>query len=73
MRRPLYPMIATALYIGMRKRERYGLRWSDVNTTVSTLRIAYSYGALLKAGNHVSFRFIRCSFQSFLSGERSVR
>ena len=69
----LYPMIATAVYAGMRKGELYGLRWSDVNITAATLRIAYSYGALLKAGNHVSFRFIRCSFPSFLSSERSVR
>jgi len=46
----LYPMIATAVYIGMRKRELYGLRWSDVNITAATLRIAYSCDSTTKSG-----------------------
>jgi integrase len=50
MRRPLYPMIATAVYTGMRKGELYGLRWSDVNMTAATLRIAYSYDSTPKSG-----------------------
>jgi integrase len=46
----LYPMITTALYIGMRKRELYGLRCSDVNLTAATLRIAYSSDSAPKSG-----------------------
>jgi integrase len=47
----LYPMVATAVYAGMRKGELYGLRWSDVNMTAATLRIAYSYDSTPKSGN----------------------
>ena len=46
----LYPMIATAVYTGMRKGELYGLRWSDVNLMAATLRIAYSYDSTPKSG-----------------------
>jgi integrase len=46
----LYPMIATAVYTGMRKGELYGLRWSDVKLTAATLRIAYSYDSTPKSG-----------------------
>ena len=46
----LYPMIATAVYTGMRKGELCGLRWSDVNLTAETLQIAYSHDSTPKSG-----------------------
>ncbi len=46
----LFPMIATAVYSGLRKGELFGLRWPDVNLTAGTLRIAYSYESSPKNG-----------------------
>ncbi len=46
----LFPMIATAVYSGMRKGELYGLRWSDVNFASSVIRIAHSYHSTPKSG-----------------------
>ena len=46
----LFPMIATAVYTGMRKGELYGLRFSDVNFTSGVIRIAWSYNTTPKSG-----------------------
>lgn len=46
----LFPMIATAVYTGMRKGELYGLRWTDVNFQSQVIRIAWSYSSTPKSG-----------------------
>ena len=46
----LFPMIAAAVYSGMRKGELFGLRWPDINPTAGTLRIARSYASSPKNG-----------------------
>lgn len=46
----VYPMIATAIYSGMRKGELFGLRWIDVLFDRSLLHVAHSYGKTPKSG-----------------------
>jgi integrase len=46
----VYPMIATAIYTGMRKGELFGLRWIDVLFDRGVLHIAHSYGRTPKSG-----------------------
>lgn len=46
----LWPMVACALYCGLRKGELYGLRWSDVDLVAGRLDVWRSYQALPKSG-----------------------
>lgn len=46
----VYPMIATAIYAGMRKGELFGLRWVDVNVERGQLTVARSYELAPKSG-----------------------
>ena len=46
----LFPMIATAIYTGMRKGELFGLRWIDVLFERSVIHVAHSYGKTPKSG-----------------------
>ncbi len=46
----IYPMIATAVYCGLRKGELYGLRWSDVSLEASRIDVMRSYRSLPKSG-----------------------
>jgi integrase len=46
----LHPMIATALYGGLRKGELFGLRWSSVDFDRSQIEVARSYSGKTKSG-----------------------
>lgn len=46
----VYPMIAAAIYTGMRKGELFGLRWVDVLFERSLIHCAHSYGKTPKSG-----------------------
>ena len=46
----IYPMIATAIYTGLRKGELCGLRWRDVDVRTRRLTIAHSYAGTPKSG-----------------------
>ena len=46
----LHPMIATAVYCGLRKGELFGLRWSDVDLDAARLDVLRSYRLLPKSG-----------------------
>jgi integrase len=46
----LHPMLATALYTGMRKGELFGLRWRDLDLERRCLDIQRSYRGLPKGG-----------------------
>lgn len=46
----VYPMIATAVYAGLRKGELYGLRWTDIALDRAQLMVARSYMLLPKSG-----------------------
>lgn len=46
----LYPMVATAIYCGLRKGELLGLRWRDVGLDVARLDVNRSYDLLPKSG-----------------------
>src|SRR5262249_13174427 len=44
----VYPMIATALYTGLRKGELFGLRWRDLDLETRRLDVMRSYSTLPK-------------------------
>jgi integrase len=46
----VYPMIATAIYTGMRKGELFGLRWIDILFDRGTIHVAHSYDKTPKSG-----------------------
>lgn len=46
----LYPMVATAIYCGLRKGEIFGLRWIDVSLDAARLDVNRSYAGLPKGG-----------------------
>ena len=46
----LYPMIAAAIYTGMRKGELFGLRWRDLDLDARRLTVARSYRLAPKSG-----------------------
>lgn len=46
-----WPMVATAVYCGLRKGELYGLRWADVNLQVGRLDVMRSYSLAPKSGD----------------------
>ena len=46
----VFPMIAAAIYTGMRKGELFGLRWIDVLFERSLIHVAHSYGKTPKSG-----------------------
>lgn len=46
----LYPMLATALYTGLRKGELFGLRWRDLDFSGHRLHVERSYTGLPKGG-----------------------
>jgi integrase len=46
----VYPMLATAIYTGMRKGELFGLRWVDVLFERGVIHVAHSYGQTPKSG-----------------------
>jgi integrase len=46
----LYPMVATAIYCGLRKGELSGLRWSDVDLDAGRLGVLRSYRLAPKSG-----------------------
>lgn len=46
----LHPMIATAIYCGLRKGELFGLRWRDVNFETSKVFVCRSYDGDTKSG-----------------------
>jgi len=46
----VYPMIATAIYTGMRKGELFGLRWADILFDRGIIHVAHSYGTAPKSG-----------------------
>lgn len=46
----VYPMLAVAIYTGMRKGELFGLRWIDVLLDRGVIQIAHSYGQTPKSG-----------------------
>jgi integrase len=46
----IYPMIATAIYTGMRKGELFGLRWIDLLFDRGVIHVAHSYGKEPKSG-----------------------
>lgn len=46
----LYPMVATAVYCGLRKGELFGLRWIDVHLDVQRIDVNRSYRARPKSG-----------------------
>lgn len=48
--REIYPMIATALYAGLRKGELYGLRWTDLDFDRGQITVAKSYDGKTKSG-----------------------
>jgi integrase len=46
----VHPMIAAAIYTGMRKGELFGLRWIDVLFDRGVIHVAHSYGKTPKSG-----------------------
>lgn len=48
--RDVFPMVATALYAGLRKGELYGLRWSDIDFDRAQITVARSYAGKTKSG-----------------------
>jgi integrase len=48
--RALYPMLACAIYTGMRKGELFGLRWTDVHLDAARADVARSYTRAPKSG-----------------------
>ena len=46
----VYPMIATAIYCGLRKGELFGLRWTDVHLDRAQLTVERSYTTKPKSG-----------------------
>lgn len=46
----VYPMLAMAIYTGLRKGELCGLRWRDIDVTTRRLTIARSYAGAPKSG-----------------------
>jgi integrase len=46
----LHPMIATAIYAGLRKGELFGLRWQDIAFDRSLIHVAHSYTSTPKSG-----------------------
>jgi len=46
----VYPMLATAIYTGMRKGELFGLRWIDVQFDRGAIHVAHSYVKTPKSG-----------------------
>ena len=46
----VYPMVAAAIYSGMRKGALFGLRWIDVLFERSVIHVAHSYGKTPKSG-----------------------
>ena len=46
----IFPMIAAAIYTGMRKGELFGLRWIDVQFDRGLIHVAHSYGKTPKSG-----------------------
>ncbi len=46
----LHPLIATAVYTGLRKGELFGLRWRDVDVAARRLTVARSYDGTPKSG-----------------------
>jgi integrase len=46
----VFPMVATAIYTGMRKGELFGLRWIDVLFDRGVIHVAHSYGKTPKSG-----------------------
>jgi integrase len=48
--RDVFPMVATALYTGLRKGELFGLRWSDLNFERGQITVAKSYDGKTKTG-----------------------
>lgn len=46
----VHPMIATAIYTGMRKGELFGLRWKNVHLDVGRIDVEFSYALLPKSG-----------------------
>jgi integrase len=46
----VYPMVATAIYTGMRKGELFGLRWRDVHLDRLKIDVMRSYDTLPKSG-----------------------
>ena len=46
----IHPMVATAIYTGLRKGELCGLRWRDVDVATRRLTVARSYGQTPKSG-----------------------
>lgn len=45
-----WPMVATAIYAGLRKGELFGLRWRDLDTEARRLTVARSYTLRPKSG-----------------------
>jgi integrase len=46
----LFPMVATAIYCGLRKGELFGLRWSAVHLDAARIDVLHSYGGVPKDG-----------------------
>lgn len=46
----VFPMIAAAIYTGMRKGELFGLRWIDILFDRGIIHVAHSYGNAPKSG-----------------------
>jgi integrase len=46
----LHPMVATAIFTGMRKGELFGLRWSDVHLDAARIDVMRSYSRVPKSG-----------------------
>lgn len=46
----LHPLIATAVYTGLRKGELFGLRWRDIDLAARRLTVARSYDGTPKSG-----------------------
>lgn len=49
-RKLLYPMVAVAVYAGLRKGELFGLRWIDVHEDAHRIDVMRSYEGLPKSG-----------------------
>jgi integrase len=50
----VHPMVATAIFTGMRKGELFGLRWCDVHLEASRIDVARSYRLAPKSGKERS-------------------
>jgi len=46
----IYPMLATAIYTGLRKGELFGLRWQDILLERNLIQVARSYSGAPKSG-----------------------